>query len=97
MARIRHDDEGMTYACPECDHAGDIYHRAGNGNAYAGDPDAPFVCHHCSATFTKPKEREARSWQREGGSSAGQNGIGKIMAEMTVEEFDAIVNGGESA
>lgn len=48
--RIKTDSEAVVIACPECDHAGDVINRR-RQNTHAGDPDHPFVCGECSATF----------------------------------------------
>lgn len=98
MPRVTHDDPDRVLACPDCDRAGNVYERAGNGNSHAGDPEAPFVCHACGATFETPRDRPAREWRPGGGTNEpGSNGIGRVMADMTVEEFDAIMAGERDA
>lgn len=57
--RLVNDKEGRVYACPECDKAGDITVRRAD-NTYAGDPDAPYACGKCSATFEEPVDREKK-------------------------------------
>ena len=56
--RHLHDEEGMVYACPNCDNA-PVYRRVDreyNNRGFA--PDAPFVCYDCSTGFNEPVERE---------------------------------------
>lgn len=96
MPRVSHDDPDRVLACRHCDHAGDIYQRTGNGNAHVGDPEAEFRCQKCGATFDEPVDRPAREWKPGAkNSEAGQNGSARTMAELSVDQFDAIVNGGE--
>lgn len=48
--RLSIDSDGVVIACPECDVAGDIINRR-KTNTYIGNPNDPFVCGKCSATF----------------------------------------------
>lgn len=91
MPRLNAPTETRVIACPECDSAGNVYERTGGGEAWAGDPDMPYHCQRCGATFEEYVERDRKP--QVSGSEAGQTGLGRIMAEMTVEEFDAIVHG----
>lgn len=57
--RLSGDGDGTVYACPDCDQAGCVYRRHGD-NTYAGDPDDPYACGNCGATFDEPVERESK-------------------------------------
>ena len=50
-----HGEEGMIYACPECDHGGECYRR--HGPSVEGEE--PYRCHNCSALFEEPVGRES--------------------------------------
>lgn len=54
--RVSSDEDGVVIACPECDKAGDVYRRH-RSNTHIGDPEDPFACGKCSATFEEPVER----------------------------------------
>jgi len=94
MSRMTAEEDGQVIACPECDHAGGVYERTHNGNPHAGDPDADCHCHDCGATFDTPVKRESKDPnQTPPPSTAEHHGQGQVLADMSVEEFDRIVNG----
>jgi len=62
--RLSTDEVGMVIACPKCNVAGGVYRRR-NSNTHIGDPDDPFACGKCSATFDEPLKRPSKR----GGSS----------------------------
>lgn len=55
--RHTHPDDDQTYACPECDRAGQVYEREHQNREY----DHRYTCHDCGATFDAPVERDAHS------------------------------------
>jgi hypothetical protein len=57
MPRAEHPDEGMVYACPECNNA-PVYRRV-QDNTTLGD-DEEFACYECSTAFDEPKERKTK-------------------------------------
>lgn len=60
MPRVTHEETDRVLACPDCDGAGDLYKRTGNGNAYVGDVEEPYRCQKCGATFSEPVDRPAK-------------------------------------
>lgn len=72
--RVTHEDDDMVLACPECDQAGGIHQRKGNGNAVT-DPEKPYYCEKCKSGIGFVIERESR--EREGRAHAGgKSGLG---------------------
>lgn len=65
MPRVSHPDDGMVYACPECNTTRWIYERTGTGNAYRGDPDKQYHCSECSTSFDELNERQNNSTNAE--------------------------------
>lgn len=53
MPRITHPDDGVVYACPECDVAGGVYRRTHENKEF----DKPFRCGKCREEFEEPVER----------------------------------------
>lgn len=62
--RLVHEADGLVYACPECDVAGDITIRR-RGNTHAGNPEDPLACGKCGTTFEEPVEREDKRGGRQ--------------------------------
>ena len=58
MPRLLHDDDGMTYACPNCDHAGGVYRRVHCEREYEHE----CRCDKCATTFPEDDvvERETK-------------------------------------
>lgn len=59
--RVTHDDDGMAWACPECDSAGNLRERTGTWNGWTADGPERYACDVCRARFGVPVEREARN------------------------------------
>lgn len=55
--RYLHPDDGMVYACPECDYV-PINRRKQDNTVVAKNNE--FVCYECHSGFDEPKERESR-------------------------------------
>lgn len=51
---LLHDEDGMVYACPECDNA-PVYERERDNTQY--DRDAKYVCYECGTGVDDPVER----------------------------------------
>lgn len=59
--RVTHDDDGMAWACPECDSAGNLRERTGSPHGFMADGPERYACDDCGARFEVPVEREARN------------------------------------
>ena len=83
--------EGIVLACPECDEAAVQARIATNNLGPEPKGDERYRCNKCAARFDEPVEREPYTGHHTVSNSA------KVMADMTVEEFDREVLGKEES
>jgi len=62
-----HPKDDMTYACPECDQAGNIYRRYSDRR----QGDELYRCDDCGGRFDSPVERKSRQGLPESGKTDG--------------------------
>lgn len=78
-----HPKEGMVWACPHCDNAGNIYERTGDYTKH----EHRFYCQSCGESFDERIEREAK---QTGGGRVGPNSeIGRKLEAMDPDDLPA--------
>jgi hypothetical protein len=92
--RLIHDTDDLTYACPECDEAGNVYERASRGDPRGIVTDGyDCRCHDCGARFDREAVVERECKRHTGGRGGGQlSPAGQTLEQMDPD--DLVTDGG---
>lgn len=77
MPRHVHEDEEMTFACPGCNCAGDVWRRTHPNRNY----EHVYTCHKCGSEFDEPVERTKRP--------TGGRGVARPKSDLAKTLIDA--------
>jgi rubredoxin len=80
MPRHLHDDDGMVWACPSCDVAGEVWERT----HATKDFDHDFRCHKCGHEFDAAVERPTKNTAGNP-TPTDRNGLPKNLSEDSKE------------
>lgn len=80
MPKHHHPEDGMVYACPACDRAGNLYRREGQSNA---KDDSKYRCRECLTSFDEVVERESQA-TTDNAPTGPRSGVGARIADPKV-------------